>query len=320
MKGIYTMNNILTKQISLNEVLSLFHQEEDRDIYIRDAINLFLQHKRIYNRQGTIDYYTYNFKMVVEFLEAKGIYTVRSIDKQAIESLVLYFKGRGNKNISVNKRVNILLTLIRFCYDNNLVNHMNISYKKLAEEETKIEIVDLEDMKKIINYLPSLCTRSQVIVLILFTTGIRTSELINIESANIDFKNLLIYLKFTKTKQARYVPILQSVAYKLQELVTSNNGSKWLFPEKDNHITALAVKSLLRRLKKALNIEVLSAHKLRHLYATSLLKQGTDIKTVSRLLGHKSIRMTERYIDLTDVEIYEKNRINNPLYLTDYKG
>lgn len=314
------MNNILTKQISLNEVLSLFNPEDDKDIFIRDAFNLFIQHKKIYNRQGTIDYYTYNFKMIIEFLEAKGIYTIRSIDKEAIESLVLYFKGRGNKNISVNKRVNILLTLIRFCFDNDLVNHMNISYKRLAEEETKIEIVDLDDMKKIINYLPALCIRSQVIVLLLFTTGIRTSELINIESANIDFKNLLIYLKITKTKVARYVPILQSVSYKLHELVESNNGSKWLFPEKDSHITTYAVKSLLRRIKKALNIEVLSAHKLRHLYATSLLKQGVNIKTVARLLGHKNIRMTERYIDLTDAEIYETNRLNNPLYLTNYKG
>ncbi len=314
------MNNIFTKQISFNDVISLFHQDEERDIYIKDAIKLFLQHKKLYNRQGTIDYYTYNFKMIIEFLEAKGIHTVRSITKQTLESLVLYFKGRKNKNLSINKRINALMAVIHYVEENDIITPLNLIYKRLPEEQTKIEIVDMDDMKKIINYLPGLCLRSQVMILLLLTTGIRTSELINIESDNIDFKNLLIYLKFTKTKQARYVPILETVAHKLKELIKLNDGSKWLFPEKDSHITSLAVKSLLRRIKKALNIDVLSAHKLRHLYATTLLKQGCDIKSVSRLLGHKSIRMTERYIDLTDTEIHEKNRLNNPLNLMNFKG
>lgn len=113
---------------------------------------------------------------------------------------------------------------------------------------------------------------------------------------------------------------MPEVATLLKEIIKNNNGSKYLFPEKDSHITPVCVKSLIRRIKKALNIEVLSAYKFRHLYATTLLKQGCDIKTVSRLLDHKSIRMTERYIDLTDTEIYEKNRLNNPLNLLSYKG
>lgn len=314
------MNNILNQQITIKDVLSLFTEKDDRDVFIQDAVNLFLQEKKLRARGGTVNYYSYNLKMIVEFLQAKGIHTIRSINQSTLDSLVYYFKGRGNKNASINKRVNALLAVIHFCEEKNLISPLELKYERLPEEQTKIETVDMDDMRKIINYLPALSLRAQAIILLLFTTGIRTSELINIESDNIDFKNLTIYLKFTKTKVARYTPILDSVAKILMKLIQNNNGSKWLFPEKDSHITPLAVKSLLRRIKKALNIEVLSAHKLRHLYATQLLKQGTDIKTVSRLLGHKSIRMTERYLDLTDTEIFEKNRLNNPLYLTSFKG
>lgn len=70
-------------------------------------------------------------------------------------------------------------------------------------------------------------------------------------------------------------------------------------------------------IKKALSIDILSATKLRHLFATTLLREGTDIKSVSRLLGHKTLRITERYLDLTDTEIFEKGRINNPINIIE---
>lgn len=232
--------------------------------------------------------------------------------------MVLYLRGRGNKNVSINKRIMIVLSLIHWCNDEELITPYFLKFHYLEEETAKIEAVSMKDMQKVINYLPKLSARHQAMILLLFTTGIRTNELCNIETENIDLTHLTIYLKFTKTKTARYTAIMPEVASILQEVIQKNNGSKYLFPEKESHITPVCVKSLLRRIKKALNIDVLSAHKLRHLYATTQLRQGTDIISVSKLLGHKTIRMTERYLDLTDTEIFEKGRMNNPLNLVHF--
>ncbi len=313
------MIKLTDKKVSFEDVLSLFKSHEEiKDIFFDDAAKIFIKHKQLHNRPGTVNYYTANLKVIQEYLTAKGVHTVRSITKSTLTDMVIYLKGRGNKNVSINKRIMIILSLIHFCNQEELITDYQLNFNYLEEEPAKIQAVSMEDMQKVIKYLPNMSYRHQAIILLLFTTGIRTNELCNIEIENIDFKHLTIYLKFTKTKTARYTAIMPEIASILQRVINDNSGSKWLFPEKDSHITPVCVKSLLRRIKKALNIQTLSAHKLRHLYATTQLREGTDIKSVSRLLGHKSIRTTERYLDLTDTEIMEKGRMNNPLKLVHF--
>lgn len=313
--------NSLNNNIALKDILSLFSQkqEEIKDMSIQQAIQIFLNEKLIHNRAGTYKYYSENLNTMREYLEAKDIMTIHNIASKDLTDYVIYARGRNNKNVSINKRIRCLLTVIDYCIENELITPTNIRYKRLPEEESKIETVDMMDMEKVIQHLPNLSKRSQAIVLLLFTTGIRTTELCNIKIKNIDLENLIIYLEFTKTNSPRYTPILPEVADILKELVAASENSLYLFPEKNLCITPIAVRSLLKRIKKALDIEVLSAHKLRHLYATTLLKQGSDVKTVSKLLGHKSISMTMRYLDITSTEIQEKNKLYNPLNLTSFK-
>ncbi len=305
------MNNILNSQISMKDILTLFQQQE-KDFYLKDIIPLYLNHKRLYTKPGTIDFYKEHLKKINEYLECKEVYTLRGINKQVLDDFVLFCKSKGNKNIYINKMLKSLDSLIKFAEENEYISPMNFKYKRLPEEITKIDIISNEDMKKIVSYLPCLSVRSQAMFLLLLSTGIRSKELTMIETDNIDFNTNRIYLDKTKTKP-RFTSIVPDVVPILKQVIKENNNSKWLFPEKSSHIETDAVRSLLARIKKALNIKVLSAHKIRHFYATHLLKNGVDIKTVSRLLGHTTIRMTERYLDITETELFEKNQLMNPL-------
>lgn len=56
-----------------------------------------------------------------------------------------------------------------------------------------------------------------------------------------------------------------------------------------------------------------NAHKIHYFYVTRLLYNRVDIKSVSNFFGHTTIAMTERYLDITEIEIFEKSKINNPL-------
>lgn len=316
------MNNVLNTQVSIKDIMSLFAQKNDiKDIALSEAYRLFLTDRKVRNREGTVKFYQEHLDLVIKVLNSKGIYKVSQLNRQVLNDLVCFFKGKKNKPTTINRRIKALKTLVLFLEENELITPMNLKFKYLSETLPKIETVDMEDMKRVLKYIETLSISSQAMILLLFTTGIRNSELINIEAANVDFKHLTIYLTHTKNGEARYTPIVEPVAEVLKKLISQNNNSKWLFPKKDcitSHVSVEASRSLLARTKKALNIEVLSAHKLRHLFATTLLRQGTDIKTVSKLLGHKSIRITERYLDLTDTEIMQKGRTNNPLNLTDY--
>lgn len=70
---------------------------------------------------------------------------------------------------------------------------------------------------------------------------------------------------------------------------------------------------MLNKLKKDLNIDILSPHRFRDLYATQLLRNGADIYSVKELMGHQRLEITQRYIDFTNEEIKQNNFKYNPL-------
>lgn len=313
-KGTIIMNkNILNNQVSIKDILSLFQQAE-KDMYIKDILPIFMNNKKLFAREATVRFYKSHLYRFAEYLEIKKVYTLRAINKQVLDDYVYYQKGKGNKNAYINKVLKALFNLIDFAEENEYISPMCFRYKRLPEEPAKIDIISDEDMKKIMRYLPGLSLNCQVMFLLLLSTGIRSNELVQIKIENIDFINRKIYLDKTKTKP-RYTPLTDELLPLVKRLCDQSK-SIWLFPKRDdksNHIGTYSIRFLLDRIKKALNISVLSAHKLRHFYATYLLKSGVDIKTVSKLLGHTTIAMTERYLDITEIEMFEKNRINNPL-------
>lgn len=309
-------NNFLTKKISLKDVISLCFLEDDiKDIDIDEAYDLFLNSKRNRVRPDTIKYYNDNIPNLLVYLHVKGIHTLRTITNITLSDIANYYQAKGNKNITINKRIGALLAIIHFAEANELITPINLKWVRLPETEAKIEIVKQEDTINILDFIQTLQASSKAKIELILTTGIRINELCHLEIKNIHFETLQIYLSFTKNGDPRYAAIPEEIVPTLKEAISEAKGSKWLFPNPDGTgcIKQSAVKSLMRRIKSALHIEVLSSHKLRHLYATTLLKRGVDIKTVSRLLGHKSIRMTERYIDIVDTETYYSSRMNNPL-------
>ena len=309
-------NNFLTKKVSLKDVISLcFLDEEIKDIGIDEAYELFLNSKRNRVRPDTIKYYNDYIPGLFKYLHVKGIHTLRSITTFTLSDIANYYQARGNKNITINKRIGALLAVIHFAENNELISPIHLKWNRLPEQEAKIEIVKQEDTINILDFIQTLQASSRAKVELILTTGIRMNELCHLEIKNIHFEDLQIYLSFTKNGEPRYAAFPEEIVPTLKEAILEAKGSKWLFPNPEGTgcIKQSAVKSLMRRIKSALHIDVLSSHKLRHLYATTLLKRGVDIKTVSRLLGHKSIRMTERYIDIIDTETYYSSRMNNPL-------
>lgn len=91
-------------------------------------------------------------------------------------------------------------------------------------------------------------------------------------------------------------------------------NNKYLFL--DNHknkLLANALKLIFKRLKKELNIDILSPHKLKHYYATNIYNKSLDICLVKELLGHKSITMTQIYLDIDNKDNQVKNSYYSPL-------
>lgn len=149
--------------------------------------------------------------------------------------------------------------------------------------------------------------RDQTICELLYASGIRISELCNLDVEQIDMTQRLIRV-LGKGKKERIVPIHQRCALLLSKWIKEyrvyflkkNSEEKALFlGERGERINPRVVRFMLSNLGKELSINnSLHPHRLRHAFATHMLESGADLKSIQELLGHQSIATTERYTEI----------------------
>lgn len=309
-------NNNLKNSVTLDEVFTLFvnKSEEFKSMELNALLRLYVKMQTPKVRPDTIDMYLDHLGDMINFFNAYGVYETKHINQDIIDKFVSYSKFRNNKNITINKRIGILTAMLRRTAEADLITMPVYKFQKLKETEAKIETIKPEDVKKILSQIDSMKLSHQVIIYLLLSTGIRRNEVVNIKMENINFRNKSIYLDFTKNGKPRFCYFGDKLEKLLLELISRNDPKNpYLFQHHDSHVDKMTVSSMLYKLKKDLDIDILSAHKFRHLYATELLKNGADIFSVKELLGHQRLEITQRYLDYTNEELKQNNFKYNPL-------
>ncbi len=309
-------NNFKTS-ISIEDVFNLFvnKNQEFKSMELNALLKIYAKMQASKVRPDTIDMYLDHLGDMINFFNAHGVYETKHINQAIIDKYVWYSQSVAkNKNITINKRIGILTAMLRRTAEAGLITQPEFKFQKLKETPAKIETIKPEDVKKILSQIDSMKLEHQVIIYLLLSTGIRRNEVVNIKMQNINFKNKSIYLDFTKSGKPRYCYFGWKLE-KLLELLISKNDPKnpYLLQHHETHIDKMTVSSMLYKLKKDLDIDILSSHKFRHLYATQLLKNGADIFTVKELLGHQRLEITQRYLDFTNEELKQNNFKYNPL-------
>lgn len=312
-------SNNLNKSITIEDVFSLFvnKNQEHKSMELKALLQLYVKMQQGKVRPDTISMYLDHLTDMIDFFNAHKVYETKHIDQTIIDKFVRYSVSMKNKNITINKRIGLLTAMLRRTADIGYITLPEYKFKKLKETRAKIETIQKEDIAKILSHLDAMKLSHQIIILLLLSTGIRRNELVNIKMQNVNFKQKSIYLEFTKSGNPRYCYFGDKLEKLLQMQIAKNvqkdPTNPYLLPKNGSHIDKITVSSMLTKLKKDLDIDILSSHKFRHLYATQLLKNGADIFTVKELLGHQRLEMTQRYLDFTNEEIKEKNFKYNPL-------
>lgn len=130
-----------------------------------------------------------------------------------------------------------------------------------------------------------------------YAAGLRVSEACRLKAEDIDSKRGLIHVRLGKGGKDRYVMLGATLLTLLRKYWAQTRPTGWLFPGyKGQPLSPDAVRKGLERATKALKLKKrITAHTLRHSFATHLLEAGTDIRVIQVLLGHASIRTTARY-------------------------
>lgn len=280
----------IRKELNAKPVIA---KEPRKQLMLSKAIDMCYDERWKDNKDGVRTYQLAN--RIISLIGDKALNEITNDD---ITDMVQKLENSGLKNGTINRYQAALKTILYLA----LRKWKVISYNDFPYIRTKREppprqrIISDREIKRLITLFSQMDEDEMGdIVVILANTGLRLNELLELPYDNIDFESSSILITKSKTDIPRQVPMITRVKSILERRKADGNLLK-PFILKDHQVH--------KRWNKAREIMGLSGdkefvpHSLRHTFASRLAKNKVDLLTISRLLGHKSIKTTERYIHL----------------------
>ena len=202
----------------------------------------------------------------------------------------------------------LFLSAIRFAYSNVLEKDPTAGIKR-PKKENKIPIVLTKDeVLKLFDATDTL--KSNLILQMLYSSGLRVSEVVNLKKENLDFEEGIGWVREGKGKKDRIIILSKKLSKKLQKFINKHSKWNYLF-SKQKPLNTRGIQKIVQKatLKAGINKGV-HPHTLRHSFATHLLEAGTDLRKIQVLLGHSSIATTQIYTHISKEQI---KSVKNPL-------
>jgi len=140
--------------------------------------------------------------------------------------------------------------------------------------------------------------KHKILLMLVYSAGLRVGETVRLKKEHIDLSRKSIRIVSGKGRKDRYTLLSDSVCRLIKDYYASFNIETWVFPgaKKSSHLSIRSAQHICAdALYRAGINKGASIHSLRHTFATHLMENGTDIRYIQELLGHNSIRTTERY-------------------------
>lgn len=293
---------------------------------VKEGFNDFIKYKKARNLSpATIDYYRETLSRFILFLEAEKL---NEINKNIIDKYIIYLQNNFNlTNQSINTHLRAVRAFLYYCMELNYLAKFKVemveTQEKVKDTYTKAELKVLLKKPKIKNTTFAEF-RTWVLINWLLATGNRLGTIVNIKIKDLDFDNELIYLNYNKNKKANIIPMSKTLQGVLQEYILFRKGNldDYLFcTVTGGKITKEGLTSSLERYHKKRGIMSHSIHKYRHTFSKLAVMQGIDPLRLQRLLGHSTLDMTRKYVNLFGTDLKKDFDRYNPLeQLTDNKG
>ena len=248
-----------------------------------------------------------------DYLNSEGI-NYLDVDYEFIKGYLMELYNKKLSRNSIARKLSSLRSFYKYLFNNNLIKTNPFKYVATPKKEKRLPkylgVEELEIIFNIPNINTSLGQRDKLILEILYATGVRVSELVNIKILDIDFyrKEIRVLGKGNKERIAPFGDYcLDAINIFLEDgrkrlLEKHHTNSDYLIiNEHGKQITTRGIEKIIDEIvKKAALKKHVSPHMLRHSFATHLLNQGCDIRTVQELLGHESLETTQVYTHVSN--------------------
>lgn len=247
---------------------------------------------------------------------------------EALKTFLKYYSHKSISEITNDDIIEfnnkyILANKLSASYQNQVVNAIKLFFRTIGDrlmETEKIDrpkksfklpsILSLEEVASMLNSLDNI--KHKTMLAIIYSGGLRRSELLNMQIKDVDSKRMLITIKEAKGKKDRIVPLSETTLDLLRKYYLEYKPKVYLFEgQKGGKYTETSLEEVFHKAKKLAKINKnVSLHTLRHSYATHLLEGGTNLRYIQELLGHKNPKTTQIY---THVSVEGLGKVVSPI-------
>ena len=276
-----------------------------------DFIN-YLEYERNYSN-NTIIAYKNNILQLINYLESININDIKSVKYETIRGYLSYLHENKYKSKSISRMISSMRSFFKYLKVENVISNNPMTLISNPKLEKKLpKYLTINEVEKILN-VPDMNDkigiRDAFILELLYVSGIRVSELVNIKLNDIEESQRRIKI-LGKGNKERYVlygsrcsDLLKKymsvrsefLKYPNDYLILSKTGRK---------INTREIRNIINRIKTKAGISIsISPHTFRHTFATHMLNEGADLRAVQELLGHENLSTTTIYTHLTNEKL-----------------
>lgn len=278
-------------------------------------IDEYLQYIKYERRLSSNTYSSYKLDLDKYCLHLSdiGITKIDRITKEAIKKYLILLKDKGLTDKSIARKLTTIKNFHSFLYNHEYIDKdVSISIERPKLRKTLPKVLTIEEVDRLLNVecITIFDYRDKAMLELMYATGLRVSELLNLTLNDIDLENCIIRC-IGKGSKERMIPIGEYVLVSMKDYL--DRRPKLYIMKKDEHLflnnhgKGLSRSSFFKMIKKRLklsNINVdVSPHTLRHSFATHMIEYGSDLRVVQELLGHSDISTTRIYTHISNQKV-----------------
>ena len=276
-----------------------------------DFIN-YLEYERNYSN-NTIIAYKNNILQLINYLDSININDIKSVKYETIRGYLSYLHENKYKSKSISRMISSMRSFFKYLKGENIItnNPMTlISNPKLEKKLPKyLTINEVESILSAPDMNDAVGVRDAFILELLYVSGIRVSELVNIKLNDIEESQRRIKI-LGKGNKERYVLYGSRCSELLKKYISvRSNFLKYpndylILSKTGRKINTREIRNIINRIKTKAGISIsISPHTFRHTFATHMLNEGADLRAVQELLGHENLSTTTIYTHLTNEKL-----------------
>lgn len=265
--------------------------------------------------KNTTSSYIRDLEGYKEYLEKERKKTsIDKVDKHDIESYLEYLNKNDYTTTSIARKLTAVKNFHKYLFATNRLNKdeaLTIERPKLRKALPSVLTIEEVDLLLDIKTKTAFDYRNKAMLELLYGTGLRISEMLDLKLGDVDFENCIIRC-FGKGSKERIVPIGEYIIDSLMNYLEygrnrllKNKVSDYLFlNNRGGRISRFSFFKILKALLREKGIKKdISPHSLRHSFATHMLENGADLRSIQELLGHSDIATTRIYTHITNKKV-----------------